>query len=261
LSVKAPTQPIRLNRYLALCGVASRRRALQLVFDGVVEVNGEIVREPSHPVRPGLDRVSVSGREVAPPPEWLVLAFHKPRGYLTTRADIRGRPTVMDLLGELGHRVFPVGRLDKESEGLLLLTNHGDLAYALLHPRHGVEKEYVVTLRRKASDRVVKRLARGVPIGGGDWARPVLVERAGNDWRTLRIVLTEGKKREVRRMIRSVGHEVERLVRTAVAGVRLGDLPPGKVRPLTREERARLEEATGVDLSPPPWAVPSGEAS
>jgi 23S rRNA pseudouridine2605 synthase len=226
-----------------------------MVFDGLVLVNGEIVREPSHSVRPGQDEIRVEGRPVAPPEDWLIYAFHKPPGYLCTRSDVAGRRTIMDLLGDLGRMVFPVGRLDRNSEGLLILTNHGDLAHGLLHPRFEIEKTYVVTLTRPPRSGDIKRLGRGVPIGPGEWARPVSVERAGGRT-TLRIVLTEGKKREVRRMVRAVGHEVSRLVRVSFAGIQLGELPVGRWRPLTEEERHGLEEVTGMDLRPPPWAPP-----
>lgn len=246
-------EPIRLNRYLSLCGIASRRKALKMVFDGLVEVNGTVVQEPSRGIYPLRDEIRVEGCLVAPPKDWLIYAFHKPPGYLCTRSDVSGRTTIMELLGELGTRVFAVGRLDRNSEGLLLLTNHGDLAQSLLHPRYEVEKVYVVTLSRPPTSRDIRRLGRGVPIGPGEWARPSRVER-GEGRHVLRIVLTEGKKREVRRMVRAVGHEVGRLIRVSFAGVELGDLPAGRWRPLTDEERRKLEETTGMNLQPPPWS-------
>lgn len=258
--VVAGADPIRLNRYLSLCGVTSRRNALKMVQDGRVAVNGDVVREPSFKVLPGADAVAIDGRSVAPPVDWKILALHKPAGYLTTRSDAGGRPTIMDLLGDVGRSVYPIGRLDRDSEGLLLLTNHGDLAYSLLHPRYEVEKVYVVTLAKRPADAVLRKLARGVPIGPGEWARPVSVER-GEVPETLRIVLTEGKKREVRRMIRAVRHHVVRLLRVSFAGISLGELEPGAHRPLDLDERRRLEEATGVDLQAPPWAGEARESA
>lgn len=252
--------PIRLNRYLSLCGVASRRKALKMVFDGLVTVNGQVVQEPSRGVHPAGDEIRVEGRLIVPPEDWMIFAFHKPAGYLTTRSDVSGRRTIMDLLGDLGSRVFPVGRLDRNSEGLLLLTNHGELAHALLHPSYEVERVYIVTLSRPPKSKDIKKLARGVPIGPGEWARPVEVERGGES-QILRIVLTEGKKREVRRMVRAVGHEVIRLVRISFAGIQLGDLPQGRYRSLDKGERGKLEEATGLSLHPPAWSRGGGGAT
>jgi len=246
---------IRLNRFLSISGLTSRRKALQLVMEGRVRVNGETVTEPGTPVDPDRDAVSVDERPVAAPSRWLTYVFNKPPGYLTARSDPRGRATIMDLLGERGRDVFPVGRLDRDSEGLLLLTNHGDLAHALLHPRFGIEKVYIVTLCDRPSDRVVRRLGLGVLIGPDEWARPVAVVRS-REPRVLRVVLTEGKKREVRRMIKAVGHEVVRLVRIAFAGIELGGLPPGGLRPLTDAERAALSRITGIDPDTPPWRAP-----
>ncbi|MBU1700829.1 MAG: rRNA pseudouridine synthase [Candidatus Eisenbacteria bacterium] len=243
---------IRLNRYLALCGVTSRRKALVQIQEGRVTVNGEKILEPSVRIIPGRDDVRYDGRLISAPEEWIVLAFNKPPGFITARSDTHGRSTIMDVLGGTGAAVFPVGRLDRDSEGLLLLTNCGDLAHALLHPRYGIQRDYLTVLQWEPSDQDIKKLQEGVSIGPGEWVQPESVKRGGAKT-ALRIVLTEGKKREVRRMVQAVGHRVIRLVRLSFAGIELGDLPSGKTRPLTPRERKMLEEMTGVDLGPLPW--------
>jgi pseudouridine synthase len=241
---------MRLNRYLALCGVAARRGATELVLAGRVQVNGREAREPGQPVQVAQDSVEVDGERVRPPRRWLYLAFHKPRGLLVTSRDELGRPALGGLLRSARERVFPVGRLDRSSEGLLLLTNHGELAHALLHPRFGIERVYRVTVAPRPRPGQLARMAEGVPIGGGERSGPaeIRVRRVGAGTATLTMLLREGKKREVRRICRWAGLTVLRLRRVQFAGVRLGDLPAGQSRRLTPEELEHLEDLTGLRL-------------
>ncbi|MBD3235627.1 MAG: pseudouridine synthase [Candidatus Eisenbacteria bacterium] len=242
-------QQMRLNRYLALCGVASRRAAMQLVSSGRVRCNGRMVADPGTPVRVGRDRVEVDGEWVRPPRRWAYFAYHKPRGVIVTHRDEQGRQALDAVLRRLRPRLFAVGRLDRASEGLLLLTNHGALAQALLHPRHGVEKVYRVRVTPRPSAAQLARLSAGV-THRGERLQPsgVRLKRSSRTAAVLTIVMQEGKKREIRRMCRSVGLQVRRLRRLSFAGIHLGDLPPGAVRPLTTEERAHLAALTGLAL-------------
>lgn len=232
------SQPLateRLQKYLARAGVASRRAAELIIRQGRVSVNGARVTSLGTKVGPG-DVVAVDGRPVTLRKELVYLAINKPRGYVTTAADPWGRPTVMHLVS-VPQRVYPVGRLDVESEGLLLLTNDGQLAYHLTHPRYGVEKEYHVLVEGRPSDEALRRLRQGVDLEGRKTA-PAKVARLplgdGGTW--LSIVIHEGRKRQVRRMLEAVGHRVLRLVRVSFGPVRLGDLAPGESRRLAPEE-------------------------
>ncbi|MFH1145209.1 MAG: pseudouridine synthase [Candidatus Eisenbacteria bacterium] len=241
---------MRLNRYLALCGIASRRQAMAIVFSGRVTINGEVVLDPGRRVEGAADRVAVDGERVQPPRKWYYLAFHKPRGVLVTAHDELGRPSIDTYFRKIPDRVFPVGRLDRASEGLLLVTNHGELADALLHPSRGVEKVYRVRVRPRPQPAQLARIEQGVPIGAGETSAPgrVHIKRAGRGGALLTLTITEGKKREVRRICRTVGLQVQRLKRVAFAGIRLGLLPPGALRPLTGEELDHLRRLTGLPL-------------
>jgi 23S rRNA pseudouridine2605 synthase len=241
---------MRLNRYLALCGVASRRGSMGLVFSGRVTVNERVVRDPGHVIRSGVDRVALDGDALSTPRRWLFYAFHKPRGVIVTASDDRGRAALETFLRRIPERVFPVGRLDRSSEGLLLLTNHGEVAQALLHPRFEVEKIYRVRVLPRPNVRQLTRLREGVDLGAGEHSAParVHIKRTKFTGAVLTLTLHEGRKREVRRMCASVGLRVLRLQRVAFAGIRLADLSAGRIRPLTRDEIAHLSELTGIVL-------------
>ena len=232
---------MRLQKYLSRAGVASRRAAEQMIRDGRVRVNGEVVREMGVKVESD-DRVEVDGRAVAPdPPVWVML--HKPAGYVTTRDDPRGRPTVYDLLPSRYESLFHVGRLDLDSEGLLLLTNEGGAANRLMHPSHEVDRVYRVDVEGTLSRQERRRLLAGVELEDGP-ARAHEVEviaetpvgRGGRPGSRIRVVMREGRKREVRRLFDAVGHPVRRLVRERLGPVTLGDLPEGGWRELTARE-------------------------
>lgn len=224
---------MRLNAYLARSGVASRRAADELIKAGRVRVNGE----------PGqlntfvgsTDRVEVDGREVFPQ-KLTYLLLHKPAGVVTTASDPQGRPTVVELVPR-DPRVVPVGRLDADTTGALLLTNDGALAHKLAHPRYGVEKTYEVDVEGEPDDSALRALAEGVDLDDGRTA-PARVRRL--DRSSIELVLHEGRNRQVKRMLEAVGHPVARLHRSAYAGLTLTGLEPGEYRPLTRDEISAL---------------------
>lgn len=238
---------MRLQKFLSRAGVASRRQAEALMAQGRVKVNGERVVSPGRRVDPETDRVEVDGRRVGLQPiRWI--ALYKPRGVVTTRTDPRGRPTVYSFLpGETGSLRY-VGRLDRNTEGLLIFTNDGDTAHRLLHPSSEVEREYRTWVRGVPSDRTLRRLADGVELEDGPArAESVKVLRASEEkGAILSLVLREGRKREVRRLLRAVGHPVRRLRRVRFGPLRLGDLDPGQWRELSAEEIRVLRRAAGV---------------
>jgi 23S rRNA pseudouridine2605 synthase len=235
----------RLQRLLARAGYGSRRAVEELIVDGRVTVDGSVavLGDRADPLE---HEVRVDGVSVNLDPNVRYYALHKPAGVVTTMRDPQGRTDIRRFLPEDGPRVFPVGRLDRDSEGLLLLTNDGDLANALTHPRFGVEKEYLAEVEGAPTQRHVARLKRGVELEDG----PARVQdarvaaRAGGRG-ALRVVMTEGRKREVRRLLAAVGLPVARLVRVRIGPIRLGRLPPGDLRELTHEELLALRRLTG----------------
>lgn len=232
---------IRLQKFLANAGIASRRKAEALISAGRVCVNGRIATEPGTKVDPSTDTVQVDGKPIEnAAPKWI--ALNKPRGYVSTRDDPQGRRTIYDLLPRELHSLFYVGRLDYESEGLMLLTNAGDAAHKLLHPSFQVPRVYDVIVRGNVEDATLALLTRGVPLEDGiakaASARRLPPRRAGES--RIRLELREGKKREVRRMMRAAGHEVRRLKRISYGPIELGGLEAGKWRELTDAELALL---------------------
>jgi 23S rRNA pseudouridine2605 synthase len=228
---------VRLNAYLARAGVASRRRADDLIKAGRVRVNGEPGQLNTY-VGSG-DRVEVDGRPVAPQKLGYVL-LHKPAGVVTTVSDPQGRPTVVELVSH-DARVVPVGRLDADTTGVLLLTNDGPLAHRLAHPRYGVEKVYEVDVDADVTEEALRRLRTGVALDDGPTA-PARARRRGA--RRLELTLHEGRKHQVKRMCEAVGLPVARLHRRAYAGLTLGELAPGEWRELDPRELERLRAAT-----------------
>jgi 23S rRNA pseudouridine2605 synthase len=251
----AAAGPERVQRILARAGFGSRRGVEDLIRAGRVEINGRTAILGDR-ADPGKDRVAVDGVPVATHPDLRFYAFNKPTGVTTTLRDPHAERSIRSYLPK-GPRVFPVGRLDRESEGLLLLTNDGDLAHRLQHPRYGVEKEYLVEVEGALSRRAVGALTQGVPLEDG-LARPVRVGKvdrvAGRS--SIRLVMAEGRKREVRRMMAAVGAPVKRLIRVRIGPIRLGELPPGKVRPLIPDEVAALYRQTGLDRAKPRRSAP-----
>ena len=240
--------PVRLQKLLSAAGVASRRTAEQLIADGRVTVNGNTVREAGTRADPACDDVRVDGRRVARNVRPRYVLLHKPRGYVTTRSDPHRRKTVLDLVPDVREYVYPVGRLDYDSEGLLLLTNDGALAAVLTHPRHGVPRVYEATVRGVPSDARLRRLASGVEIDGRSTvAAEVRMLHAGasgrRDESLVRIVIREGRNRQVRRMFDAIGHPVRRLRRTRLGPISLRGLRPGAARDLTPAEIGALRRA------------------
>jgi 23S rRNA pseudouridine2605 synthase len=230
---------------LSGAGLGSRRAVEELVRAGRVAVNGEVVADLGRRVDPARDRVELDGSRVVLDERRRYWLLNKPAGVLTTAADPEGRPTVVELVPEQP-RVFPVGRLDRDTEGLLLLTNDGPLAYRLTHARYGVQKRYLAEVERLPAD-AVTRLRQGVELEDGP-ARPeqARVVAGSGRRRMVEVVLVEGRNREVRRLLEAVGAPVRRLVRTAVGPVRLTGLAPGEYRPLRQDEIRKLYKVTGL---------------
>lgn len=237
----------RLQKVLAHAGVSSRRAAERLITEGRVSVNGAVISELGTKVDPVRDAIKVDGKRIAAPPSGRTyLALHKPRGVVTTMSDPEGRSTVKDFLRGIKARVYPVGRLDYNSEGLLILTDDGALARDLMHPSRGVEKTYLAKVKGQPEPDVLVRLSRGIPLDGRRTgpARVRIVRRGDNAW--IEITIGEGRNRQVRRMFQAVGHPVQRLRRLGYGGVALGRLPVGHLRPLSEAEVAELSRAAGV---------------
>lgn len=230
----------RLQKYLAECGVASRRKSEELIAAGKVKVNGHVARIGDK-IDPRRDLVTVRGKKVRKTQRNYYILLHKPRGYVTTVSDELGRKTVMDLVRDIDARLYPVGRLDKDSEGLLLLTNDGAFANALTHPRHAYSKKYRVTIRGKVDDSALLQLREGIDLDGRMTAPCDVTVLTPEENRTvLEFVLHEGRNRQIRRMCEAVDLEVIRLKRIAVGSLKLGMLPAGKWRELTDNEVQKL---------------------
>lgn len=231
----------RLQKVLAGAGLGSRRFCDDLVSSGRVRVNGQVA-EPGTRVSPLSDLIEVDGVRIGLPGERTVIALHKPRGVVTTMADDRGRPCVGDLFRDYPSRLFHVGRLDEDTEGLLLLTNDGALAHRLTHPSHGVPKTYLATVAGVVGPDTLDRLLRGVHLEDGSARadRVGIRGREGGDT-VLELVIHEGRKRIVRRMCKAVGHPIVRLVRTRIGGLEMLDLGPGSWRALEPHEVVELE--------------------
>ena len=235
--------PLSLARALSKFGVCSRSEAVRWIESGRVQVDGRVSRFPARRIDPRQHEVRVDGRRVGDDTERIVLVLHKPAGYITSRGDPGGRPTVYDLLDADGPWVFPVGRLDRDSSGLLVLTNDHRLGQRLTDPEAHVPKRYHARVRGVPAAEALEALRAGVPLGDGTVSRPADVRalgtaQSGTSW--LEIVLTEGKNRQVRRMCANVGHDVQELVRVSVGALDLGDLAPGQWRQLSPPEVARL---------------------
>ena len=232
---------MRLQKYLAQCGVASRRHAEEMIREGKIQVNGTTVREMGFQVDENSDIVSVEGKKVRPEETKHYLAYYKPIGEVTTASDPEGRPTVMDKFRDYPVRLFPVGRLDYDSEGLLLLTNDGDLMNHLLHPSHEVNKVYLVKASNNISDEEIRQLRQGVMIDNKltSPAQVRLIRRETFDT-VLLISIHEGRNRQVRKMIDKIGHQVVSLKRVRFGPVELNDLPRGRWRNLTEQEIMKL---------------------
>src|SRR5919106_4815243 len=236
----------RLQKILSAAGVASRRASEQLILEGRVTVNGETVRELGTKADPGKDAIKVDGRRIKTDIRQRYIALYKPRGYVTTRKDPEGRRTVMDLIGE-GAYIYPVGRLDYDSEGLLLMMTDGDLAARLMHPRHEVDKVYEVIVAGVPDAKAIDKLRKGVFIEGGRTSPAVVhVEntvKGAKPTTKLTISIHEGRNRQIRKMCSAVGLPVRDLRRIRMGPITLGRLKPGQWRDLTPQEIRRLKAA------------------
>jgi 23S rRNA pseudouridine2605 synthase len=231
---------------LAAAGVASRRECEQLILEGRVEVDHDVVRELGVRVDPLRQDIRIDGERL-PRPKLVYFAVHKPAGVVSTARDPSGRPRVIDILPPDTPRVFNVGRLDMASEGLILVTNDGELANRLTHPRHRVEKVYQVQVAGSLDENVLRDLRRGMYLAEGfAKIKHVKIKSRRKRSTVLEMVLDEGRNREIRRLLARVGHKVQRLIRIAVGPIRLGEMPPAAYRPLTRQEIHALREAAGL---------------
>lgn len=240
----------RLQKYLASCGIASRRKCEELISLGAVSVNGKVVTQMGTCVDPENDKVFVNGRQVSLAEKLVYYALNKPAGYVVTASDSHGALTVMDLIKEIPERVFPVGRLDLDSEGLLILTNDGELANKMMHPRYHLEKEYLATVRREVNDHNLNWLRKGIFIEGRI-TQPATIELIRNERQHVRyrVIIREGRKRQIRQMFKSVGHPVLALKRVAIGPIQLAKLPLGKYRSLTHHEILLLRGALSHENS------------
>ena len=229
---------MRLQRYMAMCGVAARRKCEEIILEGRVTVNGAAVTQLGTQVEPG-DEVCLDGERIVPEERKVYILYHKPAGEVTTVSDDKGRDTVMDRFDELPYRVFPVGRLDYDSEGALLLTNDGQLAQRLTHPSCEVDKVYLARITGQLTAEERDRLKQGVIMEGDErrtWPARVRVVREGDIWSEVLVTIHEGRNRQVRRMMESVGHRVVLLRRVRFGPIELGSLRRGEWRELTERE-------------------------
>lgn len=240
---------IRLQKYLSMCAVASRRKAEELIAQGKVKVNGKVA-QIGDKISPKHDTVTVSGRKIVGSRKHYYIMLHKPRGYITTMDDEMGRKCVAELVRDVGARVYPVGRLDKDSEGLLLMTNDGEFANHMTHPSKHIPKTYRVTVRPDVTEDMLTAFATGMEIDGRITAPADahIIEKQDNRV-VMEIVLYEGRNRQIRKMCESLGLEVARLKRTSMGSLNLGMLPPGKWRELKEDEVHKLMVSSGMKVN------------
>lgn len=240
---------IRLQKYLSMCAVASRRKAEELIAQGKVKVNGKVA-QIGDKISPKHDTVTVSGRKIVGSRKHYYIMLHKPRGYITTMDDEMGRKCVAELVRDVGARVYPVGRLDKDSEGLLLMTNDGEFANHMTHPSKHIPKTYRVTVRPDVTEDMLTAFATGMEIDGRITAPADahIIEKQDNRV-VMEIVLYEGRNRQIRKMCESLGLELARLKRTSMGSLKLGMLPPGKWRELKEDEVHKLMVSSGMKVN------------
>lgn len=239
----------RLQKIISQAGIASRRAAETMILEGRVQVDGVTVNELGGKYDPAEVEIKVDGEPVSKAEAHVYFLLNKPKGYLSTAHDERGRKTVLDLLPEVKERIYPIGRLDANTEGLLLLTNDGKLMNGLLHPRYEVDKTYIARLAEQPAEAELDKLRQGIELDDGMTA-PAWVQLLSANRGCVRIELTihEGRNRQVRRMFKALGYEVKALKRTCFAGLSLKDVPRGKYRSLTEEEIRALYDKTGLSI-------------
>ena len=245
LNIMVSKNDVRLQKFMAECGVASRRKSEELIEMGKVKVNGHVANIGDK-INPKRDIVTVRGKKINKVDRMYYIMLNKPRGYVTTVSDELGRKTVMDLITDIDERVYPVGRLDKDSEGLLLLTNDGSFTNCMTHPSHNYAKVYRVTVRPSVNDSILNNLRNGIEIDGRKTAPcEVTVLEEQENRVVLEFVLHEGRNRQIRKMCESQGLEVARLKRLSVGSLKLGMLPQGKYRELSEIEVKKLLRSAG----------------
>lgn len=231
----------RIQKVLAQAGVCSRRAAEELIRQGRVRVDGATITEMGTKVDPHRQHITVNGQPLQPAEKKITLLLNKPQGYVTTMSDPQGRPIVSSLIKDIGQRLFPVGRLDLDTEGALLMTNDGELAQKLLHPKFEINKTYQVTIRGTIEPKTIQALERGIDLDGRQtWPARISLHKKTATVTILHIVIHEGRKRQVRRMFEAVGHPVVHLKRLAYGNLHLGNLAPGKYRLLSPKDLNRL---------------------
>lgn len=231
---------MRINKYIASCGICSRRKAEELILQGKVKINGNVITELGTIVN-SEDRVEVNNKAIKPETNYVYFMLNKPKGYVTTAEDDRGRKTVLDLIPN-NIRVYPVGRLDYNSEGLLLLTNDGDLTNKLTHPKHSVGKTYSVRVEGTVSSKTIEKIKEGIFLDGQKLQPCEVFEiKQENNYTKLKITIYEGKNRQIRRIFEQFNHEVIFLKRISIGDLKLGSLDRGKVRKLTIKEVSYLK--------------------
>jgi len=236
---------MKLNHYIAVAGITSRRKAVDLIKEGSVTVSGKVVKEPGYEVKK-TDHIKVNGKLIMPEKKKVYILLNKPIGYVTTLKDERGRPTVMDLIPRnIKERIYPVGRLDYNTSGLLLLTNDGDMAYALSHPRSCIKKSYHVTLDGSIPEFVIDRIKKGVKLSDGKVDVDYIAYWSDRHRNQLKIILHSGKYRIVRRLFNYLGYTVKSLDRFGYAGLTKKNLCKGEVRALTEKEIDMLKKTGG----------------
>ena len=242
---------VRLQKVIAASGVASRRAAETMIREGHVTVNGKVVRVLGTCIDPSKDHVKIDGRHVQPSEPEVFVLLHKPPGYVTTMDDPYGRPTIADLVAKVKVRIFPVGRLDYDTEGLLLLTNNGNVAQACVHPRYHVPKTYLVKVSGVCTEEEIQNLEDGIALDDGMTA-PAVIRKSGkakaNSW--LEITIHEGRKHQIKRMLEALGHRVMRIIRIRFGPLDLGDLPVGVSRFATDVEANALRAIVRNDQAP-----------
>jgi pseudouridine synthase len=238
---------MQLNKYLALCGITSRRKANQLIVQGRVKVNGCTVETLGRVIEKGIDSVELDDRAIHPPAEFRYILLNKPGGTITSVVDGRGRTTVLDLIS-IPDRIFPVGRLDLDTEGVLLLTNDGDLAYRLMHPKFEIDKEYHAWVKGQVEEEALRTLSRGVKLLNGPVVSGEVKILKGDKKKSLvEVRIHEGKKRQIKRMMKAVGHPVISLKRTLFAGLDADGLEKGTWRDLSKDEIKMLYDICGLN--------------
>ena len=234
---------VRLQKFLADAGVASRRKAEEFILDGKVTVNGKIVQEMGFKINDKTDIVMYNGERVKPKSRKIYIMLHKPEGFVTTVKDQFNRASVSDLVKDINARIFPVGRLDYDTSGLLIMTNDGELTYKLTHPRHEIPKRYLAKLFGEPDSKGIRRFRSGIMIDG-KMTKPakIVILRRDERFSYAEITITEGRNRQIRKMCEEIKHPVASLKRIAVGKLELGDLPKGKYRELTKKEINYLKE-------------------